>query len=142
MKKFLSVLACLIAFAGIITLCYFFGNPKGEIVILTGKYYLESYAEKTGEQEEIVTEYIGEDLYLEVYKGNKIKSFSGTIGFIGNEDIYTCEVFGTGLTIKLDGQTKYTGAYAEKLIVIEFSEKVTIDGEEQEKFVHYYYMLK
>jgi len=142
MKKFLTVLSCLLVFSGIVVLCYFFGYPKKEITVPVGEYYLEKIVEKTGEDDPIETEYTNGDLYLKVYKDNKIRSFSGDKGFVGSEYVYDFKLSGTNLTILYDGIKEYTGMFAEELIIIEFSEMVEVEGEEVEKIVHYYYQLK
>ena len=142
MKKFLAVILCILGFAGIVVLCYFFGYPENEVTIPTGNYYLEAIIEKTGEDDPIETEYTAGDLYLKIYDNNKIKSFSGETGFIASEVFYSYVLSGTNLDIYEDNQKKYTGMFAEELIIIEFSETVVVDGDEQEKTILYYYRLQ
>ena len=142
MKKFLKVLCCVLLIGLIITLCYFFGGVRADINIPVGKYYLQ---EIVFVEDGVVKEkepYEAEELYLEALEGKKIKSFSKDVAFIQDEKIYTYEVSGTHLTIKYDKEERYGGMFAEKLIIIQFTEKVKEGDKEIEKATQYHYYLK
>ena len=141
-KRLFAMLVCLIVFAGIVVLCFFFGNIKGNIEVPVGKYYLEKMIEKVDEKDDVETLYTAGDLYLEVLDKSKIKSFSAQMGMIQSEDVYTFSISGTNLSIKLNGQEKYTGVFAEKLIIIEIKETITENDKELEKLTEYYYYLQ
>ena len=142
MKKFLTVLGCLIGFAGIVVLCYFFGYGSGEIVMPEGKYYLQQTRESVDEIDWVETKIDNSSLYLQVFEGNKLQSFSGDVGVLQDASIFDCEVYGTGLQILLNGEAKYEGFFVENLIIVRAKEKRQIDGEDKEFFVEYHYELK
>ena len=142
MKKFFTVLGCLLGFCVIVVLCYFFGAPKGHIEILTGKYYLVEMNETTEEKILSTIEYADSELYLEVYEDGSIKSFSAQTGMLQDDILYKTEVLGTGLTIKDQEKVKYYGYYAEEMITIIFEEDRKIDGEETRVLIQYVYVLK
>ena len=142
MKKFLTVLGCMLGFCGIVTLCYFFGSVNYKIVMPEGNYYLVEI--RQGEEKDNFESSIIEnsDLYLKVLKGNKIESFSGETGFVQDGITYQCEVFGTALTVKNSEEVVYKGLFAEKLIVIGIEIVGEVDGEEITTYYEYCYELK
>jgi len=141
MKNFLKVVCFLLVLGVIITLCYFFGGIKADINIPEGKYYLEKTAILIDNEVKSEEAYTSHNLYLETFEGKKIKSFSGDVAFVQSDLVYSYNIVGTGLNISYDGIQKYTGYFAEKLIIIEFTEKFTEDEKEKTKSFRYYYYL-
>ena len=144
MKKFLIVLGCLVAFTGIVVLCYFFGTPGvGNIDMRVGKYYLEKVMILEGEKES-EHDFSESGLYIEVFEGKKIKSFSGEVGFVQDGEKYSYKIIGTGLSVMEKDNIIYEGYYVEDMICIFISEKVKTDEGEEEigKTTEYRYILK
>ena len=96
MKKFLIVLGCLIGFAVVVVLCYFFGFETREIVMPEGKYYLIQIRESFDENQFNETKFVNSQLYLQVFAENKVQSFSGETGFLQEDEIFDCKIHGTG----------------------------------------------
>lgn len=139
MKKFLAVLGCLIGFAGIVVLCYFYGYGSSEIIMPEGKYYLQKIRESFDEKEYVEFPIENSDLYLEVYEDNKLESFST---YLQGGIVYDCQIYGTGLGI-YDGEEEKSGGYfVESLIIIKAKETREVDGEEKDIFIEYYYELQ
>ena len=145
MKKFLTVLCCLVAMAGIVVLCYFFATPGGgNITMPTGKYYLEKVMSLEGDKE-TEEDFSTSGLYIEVLEEKKVKSFSGEVGFLEDGKVYSYKVVGTGLSV-FDKNNKlvYEGFYVEDMICIFISEKEVNDKGEEEikKTTEYRYILQ
>lgn len=132
MKKFLKVLLCLVVLAGIVVLCYFFATPGGtNLEMPTGKYYLTKVM-TLEEEEESEQDFASSEFYLEVFEKKQIKSFSGEIGFVQDDKIYSYKVIGTGLQVFDKDNMIYEGYYVEEMIVIFISETFTNDEGEEE----------
>ncbi len=144
MKKFLTVFCCLIAFTGIVILCYFFGTPgAGNIDMKLGKYYLEKVMILEGEDES-EEDFSSSGLYIEVFENRKVESFSGEIGFVQDGITYSYKIIGTGLSVMEKDNIIYEGFYVEDMICIFISETTTTaEGEEEiARTTEYRYMLK
>ena len=137
MKKFLTVLGCIFAFAILVMLCYFFVNPKDNRVF-EGKYYLyqtiqTDYTDADNQIENRNEVIIDENSYLELDKEKNF--YAHNINEISFEEnvTYNFTIVGTELKIKLNGKTIYEGYYANDEIVI------IINDEDNKIAMEYYY---
>ena len=137
MKKFLTILFSILAFALLVVLIYFFSIPKDSRAF-EGKYYLYQTIVTDYHDEENKTETksefeIDENSYLSLDRSNNI--FAENITEIPFEDgkSYIYEIKGTKLKIKLDEKTKFEGFYADGHIII------IIDDKDNKVATEYYY---
>lgn len=145
MKKGWKILIGLLLFAGMVTLCYFFGYVRNDIDMAEGKYYLtEISIQRENENNPNVTEILSteEDGYILVLADNKLESHLLTNVTIEQGKIYDCKIVGTGLTIYDGKQSTRSGLYVEKTIFITIEKEEEIDGEKIKVSERYRYDLK
>lgn len=137
MKSFLRVLGCVLGFAALVTLCYFFVNPKDERNF-AGKYclYKTISTDISDEDNPIETETeiaIDEDKYLELKSDGSVNAVNITeLEFVEGEK-YTYFIEGTKFEIKQGVKVVYSGAFVENEIV------VAVIDEDNDMTYEYYY---
>ena len=137
MKNFFAVIGCLLGFAVLVTLCYFFVNPK-DPRSFTGKFTLYKIitTDISDEDNPIETE---EEIEIDETKYIKLESdwiFNrvGITELSFEENVnYTFVIIGTKIEIKKMGKTIYSGAYAENEIVL-----TRLDDENKLTYEYYY----
>jgi len=137
MKSFFKIFGCILGFAVLVTLCYFFVNPKDERNF-AGKYclYKTVSTDISDEDNPIETETeiaIDEDKYLELKRDRSINAVNiSELEFIEGKE-YTYFIEGTKFEIKQAVKVVYSGAFAENEIVI------AVLDEDNDMTYEYYY---
>lgn len=145
MKKGWKILIGFLLFAGMVTLCYFFGYVKNDIYMEEGKYYLtEISIQKDNKNNPETTDIVStdEDGYILVIADNKLESHLITNVTIETNITYRCDILGTGLSIYNEKQLIRSGLYSEKTIFIILEKEEEIDGEKIKVTERYRYDLK